>query len=505
MKTILTHFGKSVIMVLYWALVALFVWAFYDEYITEQSWASICMCIAVFSFGCAFHGVIINWLYNVELKRIEQCSKKIYNILVNVGSKVSWIFGGISVVFFLIGIFGAFIYYGILEVFLIISHTRTWVFVLLIIFTYMIYVILGFFEFAIFKSLTKIIYRVFLISLMALVVYNEIELLRISADADVSYDIAGGLFLLLFGFLCYFLYNSMKKGILSFAKFRYVLFLRSFKNDDDVQAVYNKISKSISDVPIIKIGNPDKSESKNIDEHWLPLNNWKFFLKFYISKAKAIVIIVSSTDGLIWEMVQNLKYLNKCIIFFASPNELAEFKNKLLLLGNVDCNIMIYSIELVMKKWKDENAFVISHNKIYMGEVCSLIDSVLKNDYKDVNFIKANSIVSTKTNLKRNCSISDIGNFLFRHFHVLNLVNIFESIHNNTFRTIIISLATLFTVVMYICQFLFGILMLLSPLFIWCCGDFACEPNLVKVIMSLFCPAWGLAMIKDLFKELKKE
>ena len=84
MKTILTHFGKSVIMVLYWALVALFVWAFYDEYITEQSWASICMCIAVFSFGCAFHGVIINWLYNVELKRIEQCSKKIYNILVNV-------------------------------------------------------------------------------------------------------------------------------------------------------------------------------------------------------------------------------------------------------------------------------------------------------------------------------------------------------------------------------------------------------------------------------------
>ena len=37
MNKFLTLLGKGVVLCLYWALVALFAWFFYDEYITEQS------------------------------------------------------------------------------------------------------------------------------------------------------------------------------------------------------------------------------------------------------------------------------------------------------------------------------------------------------------------------------------------------------------------------------------------------------------------------------------
>lgn len=62
MNKFLTLLGKGVVLCLYWALVALFAWLFYDEYITEQSLHSIFLCIAFFSIGCGLQGLFIDWL-----------------------------------------------------------------------------------------------------------------------------------------------------------------------------------------------------------------------------------------------------------------------------------------------------------------------------------------------------------------------------------------------------------------------------------------------------------
>lgn len=62
MNKFLTLLGKGVALCLYWALVALFAWLFYDEYITEQSLHSIFLCIAFFSIGCGLQGLFIDWL-----------------------------------------------------------------------------------------------------------------------------------------------------------------------------------------------------------------------------------------------------------------------------------------------------------------------------------------------------------------------------------------------------------------------------------------------------------
>ena len=67
MKAILIRSGKGLIMCAYWAVVALFVWLFYDVYITEQTLISICMLIAFASAGLGLYGPIVYWLYKAEL------------------------------------------------------------------------------------------------------------------------------------------------------------------------------------------------------------------------------------------------------------------------------------------------------------------------------------------------------------------------------------------------------------------------------------------------------
>lgn len=510
MKTLLTLLGKGIIVLLYWALVALLVWLFYDEYLAEQEWSSICKCIAFLSLGFALHGMLINILYKKLLKQIEHNYKKMYNILVNVVYVVSIIFGGIFVVSLLVGIAGDFIYICIYGVIQIVKDFGEFWFLMILLFA--MWIILKGFKSPLIKAMSKIIYRLFLLSFCALIIFIEVDVWKNLTDTDsfTSNSLIAGCVVLIFifGFLCYLLYNSIERGILSFARFRYVLFLRAFKDDDVILSIYDKISKSINDVPFLKIGNPDKSESENVNEHWLPLSNWKFFLKFYISKAKAIVTVVSSTDGLIWEMIENMKYLNKCVVVFVSVDDLTEFKKKLLMLDKDVCDVMISSIEMVIKNWQYENAFVIQKYNIYLGEVCQLINCVLKNDFKNIRVVNVPCIDSAETKLIHKSSISGIGDFLFRHFHILSFVNSFESIHNHALRGVLNSFAFVVVAAFFLAQFLLGVGMLLYPLLIWF-GDnidwlsisYESDSVAKKMFMTWFYIAFGLGFVKDLFRK----
>lgn len=350
MNKFLTLLGKGVVLCLYWALVALFAWAWLWAWLLEyniESWRTICMCTFVFSIGWGFQCIPIDCLYSIELNDLNK-HKKAYDILKRIYFITLCFFVCVGSITFIIGITGEPFLLFIQDITHIVGYT--WGYWLLIIFLFIISFILKAFNLPIIKATSRIIFRISLLSVIALIIYIEIYLFKynLSSNTHPLIEFACSLLILL-GFLCYLLYNSMKRGILSFAKLKYILFLRAFKDDDTLLSLYDKISTTVKDIPLIKIGNPNNLESSNNNEHWLPLSNWKFFLKYYISRAKAIVTVVSSTDGLIWEIVENMKYLNKSIIYFSSLEELLEFKKKLLSFDKANLGTMISSIEMVIK------------------------------------------------------------------------------------------------------------------------------------------------------------
>ena len=116
--------------------------------------------------------------------------------------------------------------------------------------------------------------------------------------------------------------------------------------------------------------------------HWLPSRHWKFFLRFYIARAKAIVMLAGSSDGLIWEVLENTKCLKKCVIHYTSVKELENFKTKLQELNHVALQPMIYAITRILSQNCNANAFVIQNDKAYLGNVAQLTKLVIKGDDK---------------------------------------------------------------------------------------------------------------------------
>lgn len=502
----MTVLGKFVVTILYWALILLFVWLFYDEYITEHQFSSLCFCIAFFFFGCSLNHFLITWLYKAELDRIE----KIPKILEYIISILTFTFLGIAIIAFLMGLIGSFVYLCIYGIIAIIY--QTWELWVLIILSFVLSVVFKILKFPLIKALSKIIYRISLLSVVTLIIYIEIDVWSNLSETDsfMANNLIAGCVILLFlcVFTIYLLYSSMKKGILSFAQFKYVLFLRAFKDDDNIATLYNTISQSINNIPLMKIGDPSKNESKDIHEHWLPLSNWKFFLKFYIVRAKAIVIVASSTEGVIWEVMQNIKYLNKCIIYFASPFDLNELKKRLLGLNDNSLNVLIYSIEKVLKNREYENAFVVQNNKIYIGEVSILIESILQNNFENLKFVDTSYIDSNITIPQHKNTKVAIGDFIFRHFHIYNAINNFESIHNTLFLSFVKCIGILVVITFYSAATLMGIGLILYPLAIWfghhidwLGASYEDYSIFEKILMTWLSICFGVGILKQLYSK----
>lgn len=506
MKTIITHIAKCISILIYWAIVAFFVWLFYDEYLIEGSWLSICLCIAFFSIGCTIKPFFISWIYKKELQNFRQTHTQFYEKLEKIIWVIVCIFGVIAIVFFLTGTgiipFGISILYGLVR---IIIYAWEWWLGLLI--SFVACFVLKALKSPVFRIARKLIYRLSLLVTVGLIAYIEVGYVwhSFAEENFVTTSIAAGgiVLLVLAGVSLYLFYKSVHKGILTFAVNKYVLFLRAFKSDDDI--LYNKVAKSIDKMPLMKIGNPNKEESEDTNEHWLPMSNWKFFLKFYIARAEAIVVAISLTEGVIWEVVQNMKHLNKCIIYFSSYSELAEFKEKLLLINEGNLDIIIHAIEKVIKIDTHENSFVIKNNTIYVGDVCSLTNAVLKNDFNGITQVDIAKSLNIQNNTKYTYPPGSIKEFIFRKFHILNFVNSLENIHNSTLRGILKVVAIALGLIFWIASLLTALMVTLCPLLIWFIQDYKDYPIIVKILLSWFFLGWGISMLKELLSDFKKE
>ena len=514
MKTIINQLAKGICVLLYWALLALFVWVIYDGYITDGNWFSLWWCVVLFSLGCALKPIFVQWIYNKELQQLRQKYTKFYDILENAGKIILCIFGILCYASFIIGggVFFFMLIGGEGLIALIIHQWKEWLVILILLIIGCI-LRLKVFKLPIFKTVAKLICAMSCISAIILIIRTNIVVwLNCSVNSDriflgsIYLIVLGGVFLL-------FLQKIVEKGILTFAVTKYVLFLRAFKNDD--KKLFKRISNSIGNVPLMKIGDPNEAENDDIKEHWLPMSNWKFFLKFYISKAKATIIAISSTEGVIWEVIQNMKHLNKCVFYYASVYELEEFKKCLLLVNNNNLNLetIIYAIECVVKEGVQDTGFILNDNRVYLGDVCVLTNAVLKKDFKKIKCLDIDVISNTRKLSGYKRPIEIIEGFICRNVHILSLLNNLEAF-NNVFITILSIVyyfvfaigCFIFKVLIPIVEFIVAVFLILVPLLVWFDKDgyFADCSIREKVAMTLLAISMGGGLLRDLFSPQKR-
>lgn len=516
MKSLLTQIGKFFAIVLYWGVTFGMGYLFYDDYLTEHKWTSLCYVAAFISAGIAAHGFLLKWIYQIEIEHFALRHKNSYPKIENAVSAISIVFAGLFIISFVAGLFGPFILTCGIGI-LVIMHA-TWEYWVAVFALLAISLLLRIPRNSVLlNTLAKISYRLSLFSFIAVIIYNEVLIFKVlSGNSPALEDnlIAGGIILLIaFAGVSYLLYKSSKKGIFSFASMRYVLFLRSFKDDNACRLTYSFLKKSIN-IPIKLIGNPSERDTwfnnEDSDEdldtemekdmHWLPSRNWKFFLRFYIARAKAIVMFAGESDGLIWEVLENTKRLNKCVISFTSNKELKNFQTRLQELNNPKLKPLIYAITKFMRLNRFSDAFVIHKDKLYWGEVGVLTNQVLKNDFKEaihVIDLSSNS-ASTKQSVWKS-----ISNKVFRFFHILNFINTFESIQNVTIATTLKVLAGIVAVTFYLGTIAFAVALLLSPILVWTAPEFASQGTVEKIFETIFFVNIGVYLLKELLSKDK--
>lgn len=113
---------------------------------------------------------------------------------------------------------------------------------------------------------------------------------------------------------------------------RYVLYLRSFK--DDVKTPFdNSLSEfyKSKDIEIIQVADPSKAsynklfQGKNM---FILSPDWKKELSYCIENAEHITLCIGSSEGVQWEMYSNLQHLNKYLFYVPEKAVLSELLNQ---------------------------------------------------------------------------------------------------------------------------------------------------------------------------------
>ena len=469
-------------------------WLFYYDYLTEHTWQSISFSISFLATGVLLNYPFLKWLYKSEIVRNPQLYDKIEKVAVLI-MKISGIVAAIT---FFIGIFGPLLLTCLWGLYEVIYYAWEW---------WLVVIMLGLISFLmrqskvpVLKTLSKILYRVFLLSFIALVAYIAVRILINTAQNDSqlidSYIAAFMILLAASAYAVYLFYVSLKKGVLSFALMRYVLFLRAFKDDENLSYKFKNLESNL-DTPLIKVGDPSNSEESNINEHLLPLSNWKFFLKYYMTRARALAIIVGSTDGLLWEVIQNIEALQKCVFSFSTHRELEMMKEKL---TAYECNRskrLIVAIEKVLDcgcvGW--DPAFVVYNDVVYVGDFSVLVNAVLKNNFSEIGTHIYLNAVDT---IKRDSRINKVRNYLFKHLHLLGIVNTLESTHNYVLKSILIGTLYLLAIAFVAGLVAVGVGMLIVAVLMWCVDDigFDSSSTIEKISCCGTLIAFGIYCIK---------
>jgi hypothetical protein len=244
MKAVFNQIGKFFAVLLYWGIFIGISYLFFDEYRSDHQWQSLCYVVAFISAGFAANEMFLQWIYNVELNNFATKHQKHYAIIEKIVSSLSFVFLGLFILSFLLGWIGPLILYFCIGFLIILRSTYIWWSVVLsFLFSSLLLRIPR--NSLQCRTLAKILYRVFLFSLIALIVYCEILAFNVLIEENAASEdmiIAASVFLMfLLGGIAYLLFNNLKKGLFSLASMRYVLFLRAFKHDHVCIKIYYRL------------------------------------------------------------------------------------------------------------------------------------------------------------------------------------------------------------------------------------------------------------------------
>lgn len=179
---------------------------------------------------------------------------------------------------------------------------------------------------------------------------------------------------------------------------RFVLFLRCFKYDRELRdaKILSKISTSYSDYryTVMKIGDPNTifSPRFDVDTYYLPTDDWKSELKKLIERSKYVVTALETSDGVLWEVFNNLEYSSKYIYYIYDFNKIEE------ILSSSYCrkfqNVFVVRFLANISKYNSENSLPLEHCAFmyrdgiiyYSDDISSLIKVQLgKKETSSVN------------------------------------------------------------------------------------------------------------------------
>ncbi len=113
----------------------------------------------------------------------------------------------------------------------------------------------------------------------------------------------------------------------------YFLFLRRFIKDDQpqVQKCLDGLIHNKAGYDVMKIGAPHTlfSHSDMYDTVYLTSTEWQTHLRNHIRCAKLVLSVIDTSEGVIWEMIENTEYLNKYIYCILDWENVGEVRKKL--------------------------------------------------------------------------------------------------------------------------------------------------------------------------------
>ena len=112
---------------------------------------------------------------------------------------------------------------------------------------------------------------------------------------------------------------------------KYVLFLRPFaydKNLDDYECL-QKIRNAVSSHIILRVGNPNSIFSFRIgvETYFLPTIDWKSELQELIEHSRQVIVVLGSSEGVLWEVFNNIEHSHKYIYYIDNTNDLEYILN----------------------------------------------------------------------------------------------------------------------------------------------------------------------------------
>lgn len=120
-------------------------------------------------------------------------------------------------------------------------------------------------------------------------------------------------------------YGAKRKQFLFFSKKKYILFLRSFGIDPNIENIILSFISEGDETKILKIANPLENTKNSF---YIPSEKWKKHVSYYISRAEKVICVIDNTEGVRWEIVNHLEYADKFWYYAYDISVLQDIRSK---------------------------------------------------------------------------------------------------------------------------------------------------------------------------------